>query len=200
MRSSRPRLGAALALAALAAACRTTPPTLPPSAVPWEVRRPQLQTQTHFELKGRVAVAAAGEGFNANLRWTQDGTRSQLNLEGPLGVGGAQVTASGEELSLVTARGEHLDNAEAHAALEARLGFDPPLSALRYWVLGVPDPAHPATEALDQTQQRLVGLTQDGWHVDYQSYVAAGGEALPARLTLQRDNVRVRLLVDNWQL
>jgi outer membrane lipoprotein LolB len=200
MRSSWPRLGAALALAALLAACRTSPPTLAPSTVPWDVRRPQLQAQTHFALKGRVAVAAGGEGFNANLRWTQDGTRSQLSLEGPLGVGGAQVTASGEELSLVTARGEHVDNAEAHAALEARLGFDPPLAALRYWVLGVPDPAQPATEALDQTQQRLAGLTQQGWRVDYQSYVAAGGEALPARLTLQRDNVRVRLLVDNWQL
>jgi outer membrane lipoprotein LolB len=201
MRSSRPRLGAALAIAtALAAACRTAPPTLPPSTVPWDVRRPQLQAQTHFELKGRVAVAARGEGFNANLRWTQEGARSQLTLEGPLGVGGAQVTASGEELSLVTAHGDHVDNAEAHAALEERLGFDPPLSALRYWVLGVPDPARPATEALDQTQQRLAGLTQDGWRVDYQSYVTAGGGVLPARLTLQRDDVRVRLLVDNWQL
>ena len=168
--------------------------------MPWEVRRPQLQAQAHFELKGRVAVAAGGEGFNANLHWTQEGTGSQLTLECPLGVGGAQVTASGDELSLVTARGERVDNAEAHAALESRLGFDPPLSALRYWVLGVPDPAQPATEALDQTQQRLAGLTQEGWRVDYQSYIAAGGGALPARLTLQRDNVRVRLLVDNWQL
>jgi outer membrane lipoprotein LolB len=199
MRSSQPRLGAALAIAALAAACRTTPPPLPPSTVPWEVRRPQLQAHTHFELRGRVAVAAGAEGFNANLRWMQEGTRSQLTLEGPLGVGGAQVTASGDELSLVTARGEHVDNAEAHAALESRLGFDPPLSALRYWVLGVPDPAQPATEALDQTQQRLTGLTQGGWQVDYQSYVTAAGGALPSRLTLQREDVRVRLLVDNWQ-
>ena len=29
--------------------------------------------------------------------------------------------------------------------------------------------------------------------------VAAGGETLPARMTLQRDAVRVRLLVDDWQ-
>ena len=202
MPSSRPRLGAALAiaaLAALAAGCRTVPPTLPPSSLPWEQRRPQLQARTHFELRGRVAVAAGDEGFNANLRWTQDGARSQLTFEGPLGVGGAQVTASGDELSLVTSRGERIDNAAARAELAARLGFDPPLSSLRYWVLGVPDPATPATEALDPTQQRLAGLTQDGWHVDYQRYVTASGESLPARLTLQRDAVRVRLAVDEWQ-
>ena len=74
------------------------------------------------------------------------------------------------------------------------------MSSLRYWVLGVPDPTQPATESLDPAQQRLTALTQGGWHVEYQSYKSAGGEALPARLTLQRDAVRVRLLVDGWQM
>jgi outer membrane lipoprotein LolB len=163
------------------------------------VRRPQLQSLEHFALRGRVAVAAADEGFNANLRWTQDGDRSQVTLEGPLGVGGAQLTAAGDELTVITARGERVENAAAHAELAAHLGFDPPLSSLRYWVLGVPDPREPANESLDQAQQRLSGLTQSGWHVEYQSYGLAGGEALPARMTMQRDAVRVRLLVDDWQ-
>lgn len=198
MRISGLRAAAVLALA-VSAGCRTIAPTLPPSAS-WETRRPQLQAREHFQLKGRVAVAAGGEGFNANLRWTQEGARSQLTLEGPLGVGGARVTASGNDLTLVTSRGEVVDNAAARAALTERLGFDPPLTSLRYWVLGVPDPAQPATESLDSAQQRLTALTQDGWQVDYQSYTSANGEPLPARLTLRRDTVRVRLLVDDWQL
>jgi chorismate-pyruvate lyase len=32
------------------------------------------------------------------------------------------------------------------------------------------------------------------------SYGLAGDGSLPARLTLQRDAVRVRLLVDDWRL
>jgi outer membrane lipoprotein LolB len=199
MRSSALRLSAAilLVLAALVG-CRTLAPA-PAGAVSWDVRRPQLQSLAHFQLRGRVAVAASGEGFNANLRWTQDGDHSQMTLEGPFGVGGAQLSADGDELTLVTAQGERIESAAAHAALAARLGFDPPLSSLRYWVLGVPDPKQPASESLDPAQQRLSALTQDGWHVEYQSYIPAGGEALPARLTLQRDAVRVRLLVDDWQ-
>ncbi len=196
MRGSALRLPAAAL--ALLAGCRTLPPAQPPGAS-WEVRRPQLQSLEHFELRGRVAVAARGEGFNASMRWTQDGDRSQVTLEGPLGVGGAQLTADGDELTVVTSRGEHVESAAAHAELAARLGFDPPLSSLRYWVLGVPDPTQPASESLDPAQKRLSGLTQCGWHVEYQSYAAAGGESLPARLTLQRDEVRVRLLVDDWQ-
>ena len=197
MRISGVRLGAA-ALAVLAG-CRTLPPAPPPGAS-WETRRPQLQSLEHFQLHGRVAVAAGGEGFNASLLWTQDGTRSEVTLGGPLGVGGAQLTATGDELTVVTSRGEHIESAAAHAELAARLGFDPPLASLRYWVLGVPDPTQPATESLDPAQQRLSGLTQGGWHVEYLSYESAGDGALPARLTLQRDAVRVRLLVDGWQI
>jgi outer membrane lipoprotein LolB len=197
MRSSALWLGAAF-IAALAG-CRTLPPA-PAPGQSWEARRPQLQSLQHFVLRGRVAVAAGGEGFNASLRWTQEGSRTQVTLGGPLGVGGAQLTASGDDLTVITARGERIESAAAHAELAARLGFDPPLSSLRYWVLGVPDPAQPANESLDPAQQRLSALTQGGWRVEYQSYEAAGGgEALPARMTLQRDTVRVRLLVDDWQ-
>jgi outer membrane lipoprotein LolB len=197
MRSSALWLGAALV--AVLAGCRTLPPA-PAPGQSWEARRPQLQSLQHFALRGRVAVAAGGEGFNASLRWTQEGNRSQVTLGGPLGVGGAQLTASGDDLTVITAHGERIESGAAHAELAARLGFDPPLASLRYWVLGVPDPAQPADESLDPIQQRLSALTQGGWRVEYQSYESArGGEALPARMTLQRDTVRVRLLVDDWQ-
>ena len=34
----------------------------------------------------------------------------------------------------------------------------------------------------------------------YGAYADVHGETLPARLTLERDAVRVRLVVDDWQL
>ena len=74
------------------------------------------------------------------------GTRSQVSLEGPLGAGGVQITADGDTLSIVNSHGDHLDSDAARAELAARLGFDPPLSSLRYWILGVPDPGMPAKE------------------------------------------------------
>jgi outer membrane lipoprotein LolB len=200
MLTSALRVGALLTLATLCA-CRTLPPPAPPAAsAPWEQRRPQLQALAHFELKGRVALSAAGSGFNANLRWTQDQARSQIALEGPLGVGGMQISAEGAQLSVVTPHGEHISNEAARAELNTRLGFDVPIESLRYWVLGVPDPAQPAEEALDPAAQRLAGLTQDGWRIVYGDYTSSGATVLPSRLTLERDAVRVRLLVEDWRL
>ena len=189
-----------VAVVVLAAGCRTAPPLKPaaPSSQAWEQARTQLQARQAFSLKGRVAVAAGKDGFNAAMRWAQTGTRSQVALEGPLGVGAVQITADGNTLSIINSHGDHLDSDAAHAELVQKLGFDPPLTSLRYWILGVPDPATPSQETLDPQQQRLQSLTQAGWQIDYGSYVAAGDGALPGKLTVQRTGVRVRLIVDSW--
>ncbi|HYB66505.1 MAG TPA: lipoprotein insertase outer membrane protein LolB [Steroidobacteraceae bacterium] len=196
MQNSRAWGAAAAALLALAG-CRTLPPPAP-AAPPWDTRRPELQAREHFELKGRVAVAAGSQGFNARLRWAQDGGRAQVALEGPLGAGAVHIDTHGSDLDITTASGARLTSAAARAELSARLGFDPPLASLRYWILGVPDPASPADETLDPARQHLTRLEQQGWRIDYGSYVAVGSEWLPGRLTLERADVRVKLLVDDW--
>jgi outer membrane lipoprotein LolB len=185
---------------AVVAGCRTAPLQQPTTTAsqPWDVTRSELQSRDHFGLKGRVAVAAGKDGFNASLRWTQAGTRSQVSLEGPLGAGGVQITADGDALSIVTAHGDHLDSDAARAELSSRLGFDPPLNSLRYWIQGVPDPTAPAKEKVDPQQQRLQSLQQSGWQIEYTGYMPSGGVSLPSRMTIQREGVRVRLVVDGW--
>ena len=191
-------VSAGLALVLALAGCQTVPVPSAPS-VAWNVRRPALQTLERFGLNGRVAVAVGSQGFNAGLRWAQSGAVTQLALTGPLGAGGVQVTADGGNLSVVSSSGKRLGDTEARSELEDKLGFEPPLTSLRYWVLGVPDPGSSASVQLD-SQQRLSGLTQDGWRIDYSAYMPVGAEWLPRLMTLTRQGVRVRMVVDGWQL
>ena len=79
------------------------------------------------------------------------------------------------------------------------LGFDPPLQSLRYWVLGVNDPAMGAERSLDG-EHRLVRLQQDGWQVAYDEYMAVQRRWLPRRLTLTHQQLRLRLVINVWQL
>jgi len=185
-----------LLAAAFVSGCKTLPSAPPPSQ-PWDLRRAELQGREQFDLSGRIAVAAAQEGFNAKLRWEQQGAQSQLALDGPLGLGGVRITSNGQTFRVINSRGEQLDSDAARREIESRLGFEPPLGSLRYWVLGVPDPSQPADEVLDG-EQRLSMLKQNGWQIDYASYSDVGGQWLPSRMTLSREGVRVRLLVDGW--
>lgn len=197
---SRARLfAAAAALAGLALSGCQTVPVPPAPTVVWSVRRPQLQSLSRFGLDGRVAVAVGNQGFNASIRWAQAGLVTHVALAGPLGAGGVEVTADDGRLSVVTSSGRQLANTAARAELADKLGFEPPLTSLRYWILGVPDPGAPASVALD-AQQRVETLEQDGWQIDYHAYVPVGAEWLPRLMTLRHSGVRVRMVVDRWQL
>src|SRR3569832_129709 len=106
------------------ASCRTVPvqhEAPPAAAQSWETRRPQLQARDQFQLKGRVAVATGSDGFNARLRWTQSGKQPHMALDGPLGAGGLQVTSDGSAVSIVTSRGDRLENEAARSELAQSL-------------------------------------------------------------------------------
>lgn len=177
-------------------ACHTLAPI---RATPWGERRAALQAVEKFEVKGQLAVATPSEGYSANLRWQQQGTASDLLLRAPLGVGGAHLNFDGEILRVTNSQGAQLEGATAQAEVVRVLGFAPPLSSLRYWLLGTPDPASVATETLDG-DQRLAQLQQGDWQVDYDEYQQAAGLWLPRRVALHRGEIKVKLQLSHWLL
>jgi outer membrane lipoprotein LolB len=198
----RPGAVAAIALAAgLLAGCASAPPTAPrpPPLVPWEQRLPALQAIASFELEGKVAASDGKQGFSAGLHWRQRNDAATLDLSAPLGFGAAHIEQGPDGLTVTTAQGATFTSAAASQQLAATLGFEPPLGSLRYWILGASDPAFPAQESIDQ-QQRLAHLEQDGWHVDCDEYMVVGQQWLPHRLTVTRQNLRLKLIVNSWHL
>jgi outer membrane lipoprotein LolB len=192
------RLGTALALAALLSACATLPkPAVIPT--PWSERLPALQSIGHFELHGRLAASTGAEGFSAGLRWMQQDDQASIDLSAPLGFGAAHIEQSSGKLQLTTSKGLTLDSSAASEELRATLGFEPPFASLRYWILGASDPATAAQESVD-TQQRLTRLEQGGWQVDYTEFVLVQQQWLPRRLSVTRGSLRLRVVVDSWQL
>jgi outer membrane lipoprotein LolB len=202
-RRARPAFGAVLALglaAVLLAGCRTRPPDLAPGPgadAPWAEQHAGLQKLDRFGLDGRVAVAANGEGFSASLRYKQQPRRADLALDGPLGIGGLRVGVAGEGLEVANSRGQRLDGDEARAELERRLGFELPLTELRWWLLGIPAPGEASVDA-DTASGEIRGFTQGGWKVSINSRVAGLGFSLPRRLTAEREGARLKLLVEHW--
>lgn len=189
-------LCAAAAVLVVAAGCRTMPAAPP---VDWPAERLARQQLSSWAMQGRAAVATASDGWSAGIRWMQSGTVSELSLSGALGVGGVRVKSDGESLAIDTSKGEHIEPPEAEAALERTIGVELPVRNLRFWLLGVPAPASPATEVQGKDGQ-LERLEQDGWVVTYDSYAEREGRRLPGRVQLVRPPVRVRVIVQRWDL
>ena len=196
----RSALAACVLLLALAG-CRTTPPPAPvigPGAeAPWQEQYAALAKLNQYSLNGRVAVAASGQGFTANLRFRRQPDRSEMMLDGPMGIGGYRITLERDELEVFASNGEQLDGATARAELEQRLGVALPIEDLHWWLLGVPAPG-PA-ERNQAEGEEIRDFQQNGWHVSIQSRTPALGFSLPQRLTAERDGARMKLMVESWR-
>jgi outer membrane lipoprotein LolB len=174
-------------------ACATRPPLKP--AGEWSMRAQVLQHASSWTLDGRAAVAAAGQGWQASLDWRQKDSASELHLAGPLGIGAQVITRTAGGISVNGAP----PSEAAVAQLQDRLGFALPIDDLRFWLLGVPNPAR-TFELTRNDQDRALHLTQSNWSIDYDRYMPSGGDVLPGRIVLTRDDVRVRIIVDRWDM
>lgn len=186
-------MGAAgLCAAALVAGCATVSRRAP-APQPWAQRLSALQQDRDWSMQGRAAVAAGSRGWQASVDWQQRGPQTVVHLSGPLGIGASvlRLTSAGLSVNGAPANSDVVDQ------LQQRLGFDLPLANLRFWLLGVPDPGLPFIIARNG-QDRVQHLTQAGWAIDFDRYMAIGGDWLPAMLVLNYPGVRVRIAVDRW--
>ncbi|MGA9025044.1 MAG: lipoprotein insertase outer membrane protein LolB [Steroidobacteraceae bacterium] len=177
---------------AVLAGCVTSPRPAPPPATPWAERLAVLQQANTWQLDGRAAVAMGSQGWQANLIWQQSAEDSEVHLTGPFGAGSLALR--------LTPQGLWLNGAPPSDAVLAqvreRLGFDPPLMHLRYWLLGVPDPDGQCS-VVRNAADRAQTLSQAGWNIAYERYAPVGEDLLPDRLVLTAEGVRVRIVVDH---
>ena len=188
---------AASALLLFAGGCTTVAPPAPVGD--WQAREAELQALKAWSLDGRIAVAAGDEGFSGAFDWVQAGERTDISIHGPMGGGALEIRIEGERL-LLEARGETYTDDEARALIGERLGNGNmlPVGEMRYWLLGAPAPGqHEVARGADQ---RPATLAQSGWQVRYERYETVGGVALPTRIEMTTEGLRLRVVVADWQL
>ncbi len=163
----------------------------------WDVRNEVLSSLEDWEFKGRIAVKAGEEGFNGKFNWSQEGDAFNATVRGPLGVGTVRIEGDGRSMVLTDKDGVRTSLVDAEMELRLRYGWTIPVGSLRYWALGIPDPAMPAETELD-ADGRLAQLRQRSWTVAISRYREGGGQQLPRILTATNPDTRVRMVIDRW--
>jgi outer membrane lipoprotein LolB len=190
---------AAAAVLALASGCATLSPA--PETGDWPARRAALQALERWTLDGRIAVAAGENGFSGGFDWAQDGEHSDIALSGPMGGARLRIRVEGDALAVTDDGGNSYTGEEAERFVAGRIGPGEklPVTQMRYWLVGAPAPGAPHEESLD-SDERLASLRQSGWQVRFDRYAAVGALALPARLEMTTEGLRLRVVVSDWRL
>lgn len=195
---------ATLCIPLILAGCATRPPGPVPGGS-WPARRARLLALQTWKASGEFAIRSGGHGGQAWWHWSRSRGRERLLVLGPLGRVLFVVDRAAGGVTLRDSDGHTYHAAQAGTLIRHLTGWALPTRGLSYWILGVPRPDLPERHELDP-EGRLVRLQQSGWTVDFVSYRTYRTYSLPHRITLSyagrsaAQNVRLRLVVDQWQL
>ncbi|MGH8307806.1 MAG: lipoprotein insertase outer membrane protein LolB [Gammaproteobacteria bacterium] len=186
----------------LLAGCASVPgtaPVGPPNETAWQARHARLGMLTDWELQGRVGIVNGKDGGSGSMDWKQQGDVMVFGFRGPFGTGSLEVRGDSSALWVRSSRGDDFISTEPEQDFAERLHVPLPVLSMRYWLLGLPDPGTPFAKTVD-SRGHLVTLMQRDWKVDYQDYASFGGYDLPTRLLIQRDQVRIKVAINHWQV
>jgi outer membrane lipoprotein LolB len=182
----------ALAVLLLVGGCAQAPVRVEPASLT------ELEPVTRFRLDGRLSVKSEAQSFSGSLSWRRAGTEETLLLSGPLGQGAVEIRRQGALVVLKAADGTTVTEADDERLMERAVGLRLPLQGLVYWLSALPTPARFFRADADG-DGRVVGLDQDGWHIEYSRYEERGGRWLPGRIFARRGEIEFRLVVDVWE-
>lgn len=167
--------------------------------ISWQQRQNKLSTLTAWTVKGAIGVHNQKDGWSASVNWQQIHNQYQLQLFGPLGAGLIRLNGTKGHVTLLTANNKKAQASSGDALLHQQTGWNLPVDNFYYWIRGIPAPGLVAEQKLD-AYNHLQQLQQQGWTINYLGYTAVKGIDLPNKIELLAQNVKIRLVINNWQL
>lgn len=145
-----------------------------------------------WSLSGRIGITAPDNAHSGYLNWTQCGSRYELRINGPLGSAAVKLVGDEHQVTLYEGNSDPI-SADSPEQLLQYYGWDLPLSQLRYWIRGVPDP----DRAYSNT---ATGFVQSDWTLSFPRQTVVDPYTLPAKATAVAGPTRVTLVIQEWQL
>ena len=190
--------GAVLAFVLLTG-CAVAPMTSPEATKAWTARQSALLKLTQWNAAGRIGVVNGPDGWHAGFQWAQQDSGYRIDLIGPLGQGRIRVEGDEQTVQIQTADGQTQTAPDPDALLEQAVGARLPVNGLRYWIRGLPEPGASPTLQTD-AEGRLTRLEQNGWTIEYPAYAYAAplNLDLPERIIARRQDLSVKLIIEDW--
>ncbi|WP_031429812.1 lipoprotein insertase outer membrane protein LolB [Methylomicrobium agile] len=168
------------------------------TAAPPEVSYSKTVNQALYHLElwaldGRVALTGAQDSWTADLAWSHRRDDERISLSGPLGQGAVKIHLSGETVTVAEGDGKVESSDDPEGFINQRLGMFVPVTSLRYWVLGVPEPE------LD-FEETGKGFRQAGWTIAFQAMQRVGDWLLPRKMSVANERVKLKLIINEWTL
>jgi len=154
-------------------------------------------TLVNWQAQGKLGLHYQDKGGSLYFTWVQRGDGFSLDLAGPLGQGRTKLSGDSNHVSMDNSTTGHLEADSAEALMQQALGWQAPVSHLRFWLRGLP--ATSAAAITRDADGNISHIDEDGWQADVERYVQVGDYALPGKLRITGPDTRLTVIVSDWQ-
>ena len=155
--------------------------------------REHLYDLGSWSFSGRLALTGKKDAWQANIVWAHDLGSDEIKLSGPLGQGATVIRLSSDEVIIDRGDGKVLSSRQPEDFINQQLGLAVPVRSLRYWVVGLPEPSTTFVLTTD-------GFVQSGWLIEYKQEQVVNSELLPRKISVTNEQVKLKLMIDQWGL
>jgi outer membrane lipoprotein LolB len=197
---SAARLAVALIAALAVGGCATI--RVGTDGLSFAERRARLEAVPAWEARGSLVVTTPNSSNQPRFSWLQEGEHLTLDIRPRVGPTVLHVEGTPDEL-VVIARGDRhvLTDPEAQLPTLIEGGWWIPVTSLRSWLLGLPDPEYRA-DSDRGTDGTLERLAQRLWDVEYTAYqlvaTPQGDTLLPRTIELKHGDLALRVTLAQW--
>lgn len=160
----------------------------------------QSQALNHFHAEGKISFTNGKKGGHGTIFWQQQGQKYSIRLIGALGSGTLEIYGRPGYVGMVQSNGETHSATNAEQLIQKVLGWDIPVSPLRYWLQGQPVPGSKPQDIQFNSAGQLIYLRQQGWQIHYDKYTEQQGRSLPSRIILKHGTIQLKFLFPKWSV
>lgn len=159
----------------------------------------QLAAVDRWQFTGKLAVRTPERSETAQIVWQQDGGGYDIHLSGPAGLKATHIYGTPGDANFE--QGDRHASADSVEALSEQLvGWPLPATELTWWLRGLPAASVRTKSVSYSTEGWLSYLAQDGWSIHFNNHQRVGRLVLPGRIEAVRGDVKIILVIKEWQV
>jgi len=153
-----------------------------------------------WQIKGKLGVRSDSGNGSLSVNWQQNQDNYSIYTQAALGQGAATLEGNSTRLIISEAGKGSVTSFEPNQLVEETFGWKIPITDLKYWVRGIPNPEQASATAQYDAAGNLTQLDQYGWSLIFSRYRQIQGWALPGRIRAKQGNTTLTLIIRDWVL
>jgi outer membrane lipoprotein LolB len=161
-------------------------------------RQTSLKQITNWEIDGVLSITRGKKRDTARFKWLQKHDSYTINVSGPFNIGGVHIIGDADNVEFCRTRKKCIKASTPEQLALSQLGWQFPISNIRYWILTLPVPCIKVDAASIDRYGHLTDLNQSGWQIKYSKFQTANTENnidLPKIIELTNKEIVIKIVI-----